>query len=153
MKAYQLYAGLILYLFVLFNFFVILLPIDQSLAMEYWMRSFFGLGGGLIIWTHLIQSLMICMSNLKLFLSVCHLFLCSNKAHVPSCCPICSFLISHPEEYGLLWPTLEWSCSDTTFYDKRFMFFSAGCHYPADDRKSPVASWMVNPWVAAAVHH
>lgn len=72
----------------------------------------FGRREGGVIWTHLVHSLVICMSNLKLFLSVCHLsFGSHNITLLPSHCPICSFLISHPEEYGLLWPALEWSCS------------------------------------------
>lgn len=84
-----------------------------------WVWVFWvGLWGFFVMWTHLIQSLVICMSNLKFCLSVCHLLLCSHKAQLPLHHPICPVLISHPEEYGLLWPTLEWSCSDMTLYNK-----------------------------------
>lgn len=123
MKASHLILYLYIFLFVLSN------SICNSIAhwpefcygvlnaMLFWVWGFF-CGIFLIIQTHLIQSLVTCMSNLKLFLSACHLFLCSSKAQLPSRCPICSFLISHPEEHDLLWPTLEWSCSDTTLYNK-----------------------------------
>lgn len=87
-----------------------------------WTQGFF-----LVIWTHIIQSLVICTSILKLFLLVSHFTLCSCKTQLPSYYPICSFLISHPEEYSQPWPTCGWSCSDMTSYNRARD--SLACHW------------------------